>query len=33
MAVDVRFDYALANFISFRDREACERVRRIPVPS
>jgi glucosamine-6-phosphate deaminase len=29
MAVDVRFDYALAKFISFRDREACERVRRI----
>src|ERR671918_2004145 len=29
MAVDVRFDYALADFISFRDREACERVRRI----
>ena len=30
MAVDVEFDYALADFISFRDREACERVRRIP---
>jgi glucosamine-6-phosphate deaminase len=29
MAVDVNFDYALADFISFRDREACERVRRI----
>jgi glucosamine-6-phosphate deaminase len=29
MAVDVTFDYALADFISFRDREACERVRRI----
>jgi glucosamine-6-phosphate deaminase len=29
MAVDVTFDYGLADFISFRDREACERVRRI----
>ena len=29
MAVDARFDYELADFISFRDREACERVRRI----
>mgnify|MGYP003290966079 CR=1 FL=1 len=29
MAVDVKFDYALADFISFRDREECERVRRI----
>jgi glucosamine-6-phosphate deaminase len=30
MTVDVKFDYALADFISFRDRVACERVRRIP---
>lgn len=30
MAVDVEFEYALADFISFRDRDACERVRRIP---
>jgi len=30
MAVDVKFDYALADFVSFRDREVCERVRRIP---
>ena len=30
MAVDVEFDYALAGFIPFRDREACERVRTIP---
>ena len=29
MAVDVKFDYALPDFISFRDREECERVRRI----
>jgi len=29
MAVDIDFDYALADFISFRDREACERARRI----
>jgi glucosamine-6-phosphate deaminase len=30
MAVDLKFEYALADFISFRDREACEHVRRIP---
>src|ERR671918_2284603 len=30
MAVEIKFDYALADFISFRDTEACERVRRIP---
>jgi glucosamine-6-phosphate deaminase len=29
MAVDYEFRYALADFISFRDREACERVRGI----
>ncbi len=29
MAVETQFDYALADFISFRDRHACERVRRI----
>ena len=29
MAVETRFDYSLADFISFRDTEACERVRRI----
>ena len=29
MAVDVAFEYSLADFISFRDREACERARRI----
>jgi glucosamine-6-phosphate deaminase len=26
---DVEFDYGLARFISFRDLEVCERVRRI----
>jgi len=26
----VTFEYEMARFISFRDREACERVRRIP---
>ncbi len=29
MATQVEFDYGLARFISFRDREACERVRQI----
>ncbi len=29
MAVDVTFEYDLADFISFRDREACDRARRI----
>ena len=29
VAIDVAFDYSLADFISFRNREACERVRRI----
>ena len=29
MATKVEFDYDLARFISFRDREVCERVRRI----
>ena len=29
MAVQVDFEYGLARFISFRDREACERVRAI----
>ena len=29
MATKVGFDYDLARFISFRDREVCERVRRI----
>ena len=29
MATQVNFDYGLARFISFRDRETCERVRRI----
>jgi glucosamine-6-phosphate deaminase len=29
MAVETTFEYDLADFISFRDREACERVRRI----
>ena len=29
MAAQVEFDYGLARFISFRDREACERVRQI----
>ena len=29
MAVDYEFRYALADFISFRDQEACERVRAI----
>ncbi|HEY1368951.1 MAG TPA: hypothetical protein VGF23_17650 [Gaiellaceae bacterium] len=28
-SVQTEFEYELANFISFRDREACERVRRI----
>jgi glucosamine-6-phosphate deaminase len=30
VAVETQFDYALADFIAFRDREACDRVRRIP---
>ncbi|HEY8774614.1 MAG TPA: hypothetical protein VIM05_08600 [Gaiellaceae bacterium] len=30
MAAQVEFDYGLARFISFRDREVCERVRQIP---
>jgi glucosamine-6-phosphate deaminase len=30
MAVETQFEYALADFISFRDNEACDRVRRIP---
>jgi glucosamine-6-phosphate deaminase len=30
MATQVQFEYDMARFISFRDREACERVRRIP---
>ena len=29
MATQVEFTYDLSRFISFRDREACERVRRI----
>jgi glucosamine-6-phosphate deaminase len=29
MAVDLTFEYELADFISFRDRAVCERVRRI----
>ena len=29
MVTQVEFDYDMARFISFRDREACERVRRI----
>ena len=29
MAVQVDFEYDLASFISFRDREVCERVRAI----
>jgi glucosamine-6-phosphate deaminase len=29
LAAQVEFDYGLARFISFRDREACERVRQI----
>ena len=29
MAVDYDFRYALADFISFRDQDACERVRAI----
>jgi glucosamine-6-phosphate deaminase len=29
LATEVNFDYGLARFISFRDRETCERVRRI----
>jgi hypothetical protein len=29
LATQVEFDYGLARFISFRDREACERVRQI----
>lgn len=29
-AADSQFSYSLAQFIPFRDREACERVRRIP---
>ena len=29
MALDVTFEYQLADFISFRDRAVCERVRRI----
>jgi glucosamine-6-phosphate deaminase len=29
VAVDTAFNYSLADFISFRDREACERARRI----
>ena len=29
MATQMEFDYGLARFISFRDRDACERVRRI----
>jgi glucosamine-6-phosphate deaminase len=29
MATQVEFNYEMARFISFRDREACERVRRI----
>jgi glucosamine-6-phosphate deaminase len=29
MATQVEFEYDMARFISFRDREACERVRRI----
>jgi glucosamine-6-phosphate deaminase len=29
MATQVEFDYGLARFINFRDRETCERVRRI----
>ena len=29
MAAQVEFDYGLARFISFRDREVCERVRQI----
>lgn len=29
MAVDLTFEYDLADFISFRDREACDRARRI----
>jgi glucosamine-6-phosphate deaminase len=29
LAAQVEFDYGLARFISFRDREVCERVRRI----
>src|ERR1700730_1051247 len=29
MATQVEFDYEMARSISFRDREACERVRRI----
>ena len=30
MATEIEFAYDLARFISFRDRAACERVRRIP---
>jgi glucosamine-6-phosphate deaminase len=30
LATQVEFDYGLARFISFRDGEVCERVRRIP---
>jgi len=30
LAARVEFDYGLARFISFRDREVCERVRQIP---
>jgi glucosamine-6-phosphate deaminase len=29
LATKIEFDYGLARFISFRDRDACERVRRI----
>jgi len=29
MATQIEFEYDMARFIGFRDREACERVRRI----